>query len=215
MGRVEGSTVDEREAWGSLPGYARLDGNIPVVHPPALLKRASEVRDLLERGASALSGILAVEPPRLEALLVSDEDWEGVPRENEDPYPPGLPYYTRAASPPALVLPETLSPTFRPRTRLTGALVVWHELAHAFLLREPVPRSPAWLREFVPQALSAVVARRVSLPLDVNLREIGRHPGFAARSSLHEEPALSIRWPSRICCSRSARRPSKSSGRVS
>jgi hypothetical protein len=79
------------------------------------------------------------------------------------------------------VLPETLSPAFRPRTAATGALVVWHELAHAFLLREPVPRAPAWLRELVPQALSAAVARRASLPLDGHLEEIERSPGFTIR----------------------------------
>jgi hypothetical protein len=139
------------------------------------------VRDLLETGASALSEILGVEPPELEALLVADEDWEEAPRENEHPYPPGLPYFTRAARPPTLVLPETLSPAFRPRTAATGALVVWHELAHAFLLREPAPRTPAWLREFIPQVLSAAVARRVGLPLDEHLEQIARSPGFTVR----------------------------------
>ncbi len=143
--------------------------------------RAAEVQDLLETGASALSEILAVEPPELVALLVADEDWEEAPRENERPYPPGLPYFTRAARPPTLVLPQTLSPAFQPRTAATGALVVWHELAHAFLLREPLPRTPAWLREFIPQALSAAVARRVGLPLDEHLEEIERSPGFTVR----------------------------------
>jgi hypothetical protein len=141
------------------------------------------MRDLLGAGISALSEILDVEPPELEALLVADGDWEKAPRENEHPYPPGLPYFTRAASPPTLVLPETLSPAFRPRTAVTGALVVWHELAHAFLLSEPVPRAPAWLRELVPQALSAAVARRAGLPLDQHLKQIERSPGFTVRSS--------------------------------
>jgi hypothetical protein len=72
------------------------------------------------------------------------------------------------------VLPEALSPAFRPRTDATGALVVWHELAHAFLLREPVPRTPPWLRELIPQALSAAVARRAGLPLEGYLEEIDK-----------------------------------------
>jgi hypothetical protein len=182
--RVEGSTVKEPEVQGSaaLPGYERLGGPIPVFHPPGLKKRAAKVRDLLGAGISAFSEILDVEPPRIEALLVADEDWREAPRENEHPYPPGLPYFTRASRPPVLVLPETLSPAFGPRTAATGALVVWHELAHAFLLREPVPRAPAWLRELVPQALSAAVARRASLPLDQHLEEIERDPGFTART---------------------------------
>jgi hypothetical protein len=151
------------------------------VYPPGLEERAAEVRDLLEIGATTLSEILAVEPPELVALLVADEDWGEAPRENERPYPPGLPYFTRAARPPTLVLPQTLSPAFRPRTAATGALVVWHELAHAYLLREPLPRTPAWLRELIPQALSAAVARRAGLPLDEHLEEIGRSPGSTVR----------------------------------
>jgi hypothetical protein len=176
-----GSAVTERREAAVLPGYERLEGPVPVVHPPDLGDRAAEARDLLEAGVTALSEILAVSTPDLQALLVADEDWERAPRENERPYPPGLPYFTRAAVPPALVLPETLSPVFRPRTDATGALVVWHELAHAYLLREPVPRTPAWLREFLPQALSAAVARRTGLPLAEHLREIDRDPGFTAR----------------------------------
>lgn len=166
----------------SLPGYERLDGAFPVVHPPGLKERAAEARDLLETGVVALSEILDIDPPGLEALLVADGDWEQAPRENERPYPSGLPYFTRAVRPPIIVLPETLSPAFKPRTSATGTLVVWHELAHAFLLREPVPRTPTWLREFLPQALSAAIARRAGLPLGEHLERIDRDPGFTVRS---------------------------------
>jgi hypothetical protein len=184
LGRIEGSAVKEREKRTSplLPGYARLDGGaFPVIHPPGLEERAVEVRDLLEVGTISLAEILGVEPPEIEALLVADEDWARPPRDNERPYPPGLPYFTRATSPPVVVLPETLSPAFQPRSAATGALVIWHELAHAFLLREPLPRTPAWFREFLPQALSGTVARRAGLPLEEHLEKIDREPGFTVR----------------------------------
>ncbi len=164
-----------------LPGYERLDGGIPVVHPPGMEERAAELRRLLESGNVLISEILGVEPPELEALLVVDGDWEEAPRDNAHPYPLGLPYFTRTVRPPALVLPETLSPAFRPRTPATGALVVWHELAHAFLLREPLVRTPSWLREFVPQALSAAVAKRTGLRLEEHLAQIERDPGPTIR----------------------------------
>jgi hypothetical protein len=185
LGRVEGSAVKESGARDSspLPGYERLGGEIPVAYPPGLEERTAEARDLLGVGTTVLSEILGVEPPTLEALLVADDDWERAPRENARPYPPGLPYFTRASRPPTLVLPETLSPVFRPRTSATKALIVWHELAHAFLLREPVPRAPAWLRELVPQASSAAVARRAGLPLGEHLKEIDPSPGFTGRGS--------------------------------
>ncbi len=165
----------------SLPGYERLDGGIPVAHPPGMEERATEMLRILEAGTSSLSEILGVEPPELEALLVADGNWEDAPRDNARPYPLGLPYFTRTVRPPALVLPETLSPAFQPRTAATGALVVWHELAHAYLLREPLVRTPSWLREFVPQALSAAVAKRTGLPLEEHLAQIGRDPGVTVR----------------------------------
>ena len=164
-----------------LPGYERLDGGIPVSHPPGMEGRATEVRRILEAGTSSLSEILDVEPPELEALLVADGEWEDAPRDNARPYPLGLPYFTRTVRPPALVLPETLSPAFQPRSAATGALVVWHELAHAYLLHVPLVRTPSWLREFLPQALSAAVAKRTGLPLEEHLAQIGRDPDFTVR----------------------------------
>ncbi len=166
----------------TLPGYERLDGVIPVVHAPGMKDLATEIRQLLETGAGALSGMLDVEPPELEALLVTGEDWDEAPRENTHAYPPGLPYFTRSVRPPALVLPTVLSPVFRPRTEATYPLVVWHECAHAFLLQRELVRTPAWLRELVPQAAAAAVARRVRLPLDQHLSKIDCEPGFTIRS---------------------------------
>ena len=58
---------------------------------------------------------------------------------------------------------------------------MWHELAHAFLLQKEVVRTPAWLGDFVPQAASAAVARRVGLLLDEHLGMIERDPGFTVR----------------------------------
>ena len=135
----------------------------------------------LARGSETMVGILGVEAPALSALLVADSDWEGAPRENERPYPPGLPYFTRSVYPPALVLPERLAPVFRPRTGALLPLTVWHELAHAFLLDGPVVRMPAWLGELVPQAASAAVARRVGLPLGEHLSLVDPEPGFTVR----------------------------------
>ncbi len=180
-----GSAVEtpRREATGPgpFPGYLRLDGPVPLFHAPRLAERAREVLGHLTRGSEALSGILMVEPPELSAFLVAEEDWEGAPRENAHPYPPGLPYFTRSVAPPALVLPEGLSPVFRPRTAALLPLAVWHELAHAFLLGREVVRMPAWLGELVPQAASAAVARRVGVPLGEHLALVGTEPGFTVR----------------------------------
>lgn len=170
-----------REDLSLLEGYGYLDGAVPVFYSPGTEEQAAEMQQLLETGVVSLSEMFDVEPPELEAFLVADEDWDEAPRESVRAYPLGLPYFTRSVRPPALVLPATLSAIFRPRTEATYPLVVWHELAHAFLLQKEVVRTPAWLREFVPQAASAAVARRVGLPVDEHLRKIDREPGFAVR----------------------------------
>ena len=182
MGRA-GSAVEAPERRGvAPPGYESLDGDVPVVHAPRLAERTGEVQGYLAQGYRTLAEVLSVEPPKIVALLVADEDWDKAPRDNARPYPPGLPYFTRSVDPPALVLPEELSPVFRPRTQATFPLIVWHELAHAFLLRREVVRTPAWLREFVPQAASAAVASRAGLSLEEHLSRIDRQTGFTVRS---------------------------------
>jgi hypothetical protein len=178
-----GSAVTTPARQGSAPpGYGRLEGEILVLHAPRLAKLAREVHCYLAQGSGALAEMLNEQPPGLTALVVADEDWRRAPRETVRPYPPGLPYFTRFVEPPALVLPETLSEAFRPRTEATLPLTVWHELAHAFLLRGEVVKIPTWLGEFLSQAASAAVARRVGLPLEGHLSEIDRKPGYTVRS---------------------------------
>lgn len=177
-----GSTVAAPERQGVAPaGYARLSGEIPLLYVPRLGKEALELRGYIETGHETLSDVLRVDPPGITALLVADEDWRAAPRENARAYPQGLPYFTRSVEPPALVLPEELSPVFFPGTPATLPLTVWHELAHAFLLGREVVKTPAWLGEFVPQAASAVVAREAGLSLDRHLSLIDREPGFTVR----------------------------------
>lgn len=180
-GSAVANAVRDASGPGPISGYLRLDGPVPLFHAPRLAEGAREVRGHLAHGSDALAGILGAETPELSALLIADEDWEEAPRENEHPYPPGLPYFTRSAEPPALVLPERLSPVFRPQTGALLPLTVWHELAHAFLLDGEVVRTPVWLGELVPQAASAAVARRVGLPLDEHLGRVDPDPGFTVR----------------------------------
>lgn len=180
MGR-DGSAVEAPETDTFPAGYEHRDGSVPVLYSPRLAERAQEVQDYLTRGTGALAEILAVEPPDLTAFLVADGDWSAAPRDSARSYPSGLPYFTRSTRPPALVLPETLSPAFQPRTEATLPLTVWHELTHAFLLQRGIVRTPAWLREFVPQAAASAVARRTGLPLEKHLARIGREPGFTVR----------------------------------
>jgi hypothetical protein len=187
VGRAGSTVASPGRRKAAPPGYERLDAEVPVHYTPRLTGRARELSGYLAQGYRTLGRILSVGPPEIVAYLVAGEDWADAPRDNERPYPPGLPYFTRSVEPPALVLPDELSTVFRPRTAATLPLAVWHELAHAFLLGREVVRTPAWLREFVPQAASAAVARRAGLPLDKHLSRIDRDPGFTVRG--FREPA--------------------------
>lgn len=179
-----GSAVEtpRKDISGPFPGYRRLDGPVPLFHAPRLAEEAGGVREYLSRGSESMAGILGSEAPGSRAYLVADEDWDLTPRENQRPYPSGLPYFTRSVEPPALVLPEELSPVFRPRTEALLPLVVWHELAHAFLLNREITKTPGWLGELVPQAVSAAVAGRVGLRLEDHLEQVDPDPGFTVRS---------------------------------
>ncbi len=181
MGRAGSAVAAPERREAAPPGYERLDAEVRLLYAPRLAGKAGEISGYLAQGYRTLGRILSVEPPGIIAYLVADEDWREAPRDNARPYPPGLPYFTRSVEPPALVLPGDLSPVFRPRTAATLPLTVWHELAHAFLLGREVVRTPAWLGEFVPQAASAAVARRVGLPLEEHLSRIEREPGFTVR----------------------------------
>jgi hypothetical protein len=181
VGRTGSAVASPGRRGAALPGYERLDAGVPLFYAPRLAGKARELSDYLALGYRTLGRVLSVESPEIVAYLVTGEDWADAPRDNARPYPPGLPYFTRSVEPPALVLPEELSTVFRPRTAATLPLTVWHELAHAFLLGREVVRTPAWLREFVPQAASAAVARRVDLPLQEHLSQIEGEPGFTVR----------------------------------
>ena len=181
MGRDGSAVATPAGRDPSPPAYRCLEGEVPVLYAPRLAGRAREVRGFLLQGSRALAEILDETPPELVALVVADEDWAEAPRETERPYPPGLPYFTRSVGPSALVLPERLSPVFKPKTRATLPLTVWHELAHAFLLRGEVVRTPAWLGELVPQAASVAVARRDGLSLREHLRLVDHEFGFTVR----------------------------------
>ena len=181
MGRAGSAVAARGRREAAPPGYERLHAEVPLLYAPRLGGKARELSGYLAQGYRTLGGILSVEPSGIVAYLVAGEDWNRAPRDNARPYPPGLPYFTRSVEPPALVLPEELSTVFRPRTAATLPLTVWHELAHAFLLGREVVRTPAWLREFVPQAASAAVARRAGLPLEEHLSRIEREPGFTVR----------------------------------
>jgi hypothetical protein len=181
VGRA-GSAVEIPEKRDAAPpGYERLGAEVPVLFSPRLEDKAGVIRGYLAEGYTMLSEILSVEPPEISALIMAEEDWRDAPRDNARPYPPGLPYFTRSVEPPALVLPEELSPVFGPRTAATLPLTVWHELAHAFLLSREVVRTPAWLGELFPQAASAAIARRAHLSLDDHLAQVDRRPGFTVR----------------------------------
>lgn len=162
--------------------YECHTGEITVWYSPGMSQWARDVQHRLEFGAWELSEILDTRPPRLQALIIMKRDRDRAPREREAVYPSGLPYYTGVTNPPTLVLPDILSPVIQPRTEVTGSLIMWHELAHAFLAQEDLQRMPLWLKELTAQSSAAAIARRSGASLDEHLQLIDYRPGFTIRT---------------------------------
>ena len=164
------------------PDYERLDGAVPIVHPPRLEERARELRGILQAGSRELALVLDAEPPALEALLVADEDWREargttyVRTHRASHTSPVRRYYRRSCC------RRGSRPPSGQRTEATLPLTVWHELAHAFLLQKELVRTPPWLQEFIPQAAAAAVARRTGLPLEEHLSQANLDVNFDARA---------------------------------
>lgn len=89
--------------------------------------------------------------PDMKVLVVKPEDWSLVPRGDLEEEHAPRPYWTDETSPPTLVVPMEIDPTFGTITREKIAFMLYHELALAFLEADPRPwpnESPLWADEW-------------------------------------------------------------------
>jgi hypothetical protein len=105
----------------------------------------------IEKASQRLTQLFERPMPDMEILVVKPEDWSLVPRGDLEEEHAPRPYWTDETSPPTLVVPTDIDPTFGTITREKIAFMLYHELALAFLEGDPRPwpgESPLWADEW-------------------------------------------------------------------
>jgi hypothetical protein len=133
--------------------YATLAEPLKTAYPPGQEALARQIAQEVALASTHLSRLLDLPLPALEILLVGATEWEFVPREEEadESLATMLPYWTDATRPPTLVVPEIMDDIIGEATGEKRALLLYHELAHAFLASDLRPwpdESPLWADEW-------------------------------------------------------------------
>lgn len=133
--------------------YATLEGPLKTYYPTNQAELAQRVVSEVEQAGQLLSKLLGQPLPYMEILLATSADWELAPQEDEETEEPTpkLPYWTDISYPPMLVVPEQMDGIIGEATPEKLSLLLYHELAHAFLENDPRPwpaESPLWADEW-------------------------------------------------------------------
>ncbi|HLI68418.1 MAG TPA: hypothetical protein VKV19_01555 [Ktedonobacteraceae bacterium] len=134
--------------------YASLVGPLKTYYPAGQEELAQQIAREVEMAGKLLGQLLERPLPAIEIVLVAPADWEFVPREDEDEdSAPAemLPYWTDVTGPSTLVVPEQMDEIIGEPTPEKRSMLLYHELAHAFLENDPRPwpeESPLWADEW-------------------------------------------------------------------
>lgn len=131
--------------------YEKLTGLLTAYYPSNEEELAHWIVQTIERASQRLTQLLERPMPDLEILVVKAEDWSLVPRGDLEEEHAPRPYWTDETSPPTIVVPTEIDPTFGTITREKIAFMLYHELALAFLEADPRPwpeESPLWADEW-------------------------------------------------------------------
>ena len=146
----------DEEAKGSFSyiKYENLAGMQKIYYPVGQEALARRVQQEIEQAAKLFGALLDQPTPKLELLVVARDDWESAPPEDEEADgPPStmLPYWTDVTEPPTLVIPEQMDEIIGESTPEKLSLLLYHELAHAFLEADERPwpeEAPLWADEW-------------------------------------------------------------------
>jgi hypothetical protein len=134
--------------------YESLTEPLTVHYPRGQEELARELAQEIDRACELLGGLLDLSRPALTILVVAADDWKEVPREDEEEAEPPttmLPYWTDTTEPPTLVVPLEMDEIMGEASSEKRSLLLYHELAHAFLEYDPRPwpdDSPLWADEW-------------------------------------------------------------------
>lgn len=134
--------------------YQVLEGPLKTYYPAGQEELARQILQEVDRAGTLLGQLLGLSMPEMELLIVAAADWEFTPQEDEEEAggPTAmLPYWTDVTEPPTLVVPEQMDEIIGEATSEKRSLLLYHELAHAFLEHDSRPwpeEAPLWADEW-------------------------------------------------------------------
>ncbi|MDQ2905298.1 MAG: hypothetical protein M3Y81_17360 [Chloroflexota bacterium] len=131
--------------------YETLAEPLTVYYPPGEEPRARQAFQAIDKASHLLEQLLGRSRPELEILLVSIADWSTAPHDQTEEPGPHLPYWTSATTPPCIVIPTQLAPIVGDPTPAKQNMLLYHQLAYAFLESDPRPwpdDPPLWADEW-------------------------------------------------------------------
>ena len=134
--------------------YETLAEPLTMYYPKGQEELARQLFQEVHKASTLLGQLLGLSMPALEVLVVASSDWQQVPTEDEDEAEPPttmLPYWTDTTETPTLVVPEQMDEIMGEASPEKRSLLLYHELAHAFLEHDPRPwpaDSPLWADEW-------------------------------------------------------------------
>lgn len=134
--------------------YETLAEPLTVHYPSGQEGLARQLFEEIDRASKLLGTLLNLSRPELAILVAAASDWKDVPSEDEEEAEPPatmLPYWTDTTDPPTLVIPLEMDEIMGEASPEKLSLLLYHELAHAFLEHDPRPwpdDSPLWADEW-------------------------------------------------------------------
>lgn len=134
--------------------YETLAEPLTTYYPAGQEELARQLFQEVDQASKLLGQLLGLSRPPLEVLLVAATDWQYVPLEDDDETEPPatmLPYWTDTTKTPTLVVPVQMDEIMGEASPEKRSLLLYHEIAHAFLEHDPRPwpdDSPLWADEW-------------------------------------------------------------------
>ncbi|HEY0753667.1 MAG TPA: hypothetical protein VGD98_06875 [Ktedonobacteraceae bacterium] len=152
--------------------YETLATQLTVYYPKGQAELAGQLAREVEQAGKLLGDLLSLSTPALEILVVASADWKDVPLEDDDETEPPitmLPYWTDTTATPTLVVPEQMDEIMGEASPQKRSLLLYHELAHAFLEHDPRPwpaDSPLWADEWPLQFAAFWLFKQIHGPIE-------------------------------------------------
>ncbi len=134
--------------------YESLPGTPAIFYPAGQEALAQRVQHEVALASKLLGDLLQQRQPEIELAILPPADWQFAPPDNEDESGAPttmLPYWTNVPHPSMLVIPESMDGIIGESTSEKLALLLYHEVAHAFIETDDRPwpsDSPLWADEW-------------------------------------------------------------------